>query len=73
VAALAVVALAVSVVATLFARQEPAGVTEVFLIPHVHVDTGSEITFEQYYEQLVSHILSTTVSALAANNTRSFC
>ena len=39
----------------------------------MHADTGWEITFEQYYEQLVSHILSTTVSALAANSTRRFC
>ena len=32
-------------------------ITDVYIIPHTHADTGRMITFEEYYEQLVVHVL----------------
>lgn len=48
-------------------------VTEVFLIPHVHADTGWMIKFEEYYEQVVRHILDSTIAALQVDPQRRFC
>ena len=50
-----------------------ANVTEVFIIPHTHADTGWMITAEEYYQQLVRPILDSQVRALASNASWRYC
>ena len=50
-----------------------ASVTAVFLVPHVHADTGWMIKFEEYYEQVVVHILDSVVASLQVDPARRFC
>ena len=46
------------------------GVLEVWLVPHTHADTGWMLTMQQYYDQLVEPILSTTLHALSQDKSR---
>ena len=46
---------------------------DVFVVPHTHADTGWMLTVEQYYEQLVRPILSTTLASLARDARARYC
>eukprot|EP00729_Bicosta_minor_P026692 gene26692-24757_t len=51
---------------------QPKKTLDVFLVPHTHADTGWMLTIQQYYEQLVEPILTSTLSALAADPSRRY-
>ena len=46
---------------------------EVFVVPHTHADTGWMLTVEQYYEQLVRPILTSTLAALVRDARARYC
>ena len=46
---------------------------EVFIVPHTHADTGWMLTFEQYYDQLVRPILTSTLATLAREPGARYC
>ena len=50
-----------------------SNITDVFIIPHTHADTGWMITAEEYYKQLVRPILDSQVRALASNASWRYC
>jgi alpha-mannosidase II len=45
---------------------------EVFVVPHSHCDTGWVKTFDSYYEDKVSSILTNVVGLLQENSERRF-
>ena len=49
-----------------------AAMLEVWLVPHTHADTGWELTMDQYYQQLVRPILTTTLHALSKDKSRRY-
>ena len=55
------------------APPKTTNMTEVFIIPHTHADTGWMITAEEYYRQLVRPILDSQVRALASNASWRYC
>jgi alpha-mannosidase II len=44
----------------------------IHLIPHVHADTGWQITFDECFDQLLNPIISTTMAALAKSPDRRY-
>ena len=46
---------------------------EVFIVPHTHADTGWMLTVEQYYEQLVRPILTSTLASLTREPHARYC
>jgi hypothetical protein len=45
---------------------------EVYLVPHSHCDPGWKLTWGQYYDSRVKHILRGVVSALIRDERRKF-
>ena len=51
---------------------DPNKIIEVFVVPHSHCDPGWKLTWEQYYESRVKHILRSVITSLIGDERRTF-